>query len=141
MEGSKHTFLLIMCKIYMRLIRFGIRQEGGGARKGWRTEGVEHQMLSFIGWCVSSDAVAYRVKCKKIHRRGRWRTEGVEHRMLGFIGCCVSSDAEFHRMLSFDRMLTAIGYILEKGSAEGVTYGCCVTSDAVFQRMLRFIGC
>ena len=103
MEGSKHTFLLIMCKIYMRH-KVWNPTGGGGARKGWRTEGVEHRMLSFIG-------------------------------------CCVSSDAEFHRMLSFDRMLTAIGHILEKGSAEGVTYGCCVTSDAVFQRMLHFIGC
>ena len=75
------------------------------------------------------------------HGRGGARVGEVEHRMLSVIGCCVSSDAEFHLMLSFDRMLTAIGYILEKGSAEGVTYGCCVTSDAVFQRMLRFIGC
>ena len=101
---------------------------------------------------MSSDAVFHRMlwrigyNLKKYTdggggaRKG-WRTEGVEHRMLSFIGCCVSSDAEFHRMLSFDRMLTAIGYILEKGSAEGVTYGCCVTSDAVFQRMLHFIGC
>ena len=61
------TMKVIILKAAELLEANQCKHEGGQSNE--TSDAVFHRMLCSIGCCVSSDAVAYRVEFKKIHRQ------------------------------------------------------------------------